>query len=837
MRNLGIACAVVCAACGDRTPAPTPHPVTPAVAASSHAAPTCPLAPPPSAQPAADPARDDADDPMRVHTSKDTCAVADTNLDRVERAILAPANRGTVAGSTRWDRKTRPKFTSLVEQRLAVQPGEKELLEANGFFVAPRLTFDSYALAFHEIYQSQLPIYVSVDAVLHAIYAGNDSLIAELEDKQLAPALASVIDQLACALPAAAPDYPQDTARDLDLYLAVARALLRGDAPASMFGDPAVEDEANKLVKRAVDASEMSPIDLFGRQRVVDFTAYTPRSHYTTTDERKRYFRAGMWLSRLEFNLVSRSSRSSQPGEVPDPRETPREDLDALALADLVARANQGDAIAKLDAAWALLAGRREDVSVAELTKLRVAAGIAKLTDPGADARLRAAIGDKYKRTARIHYMPGASPELPAIATLLGPRIVPDAAATRPLVQDAIPGRTELTASDMAFALGHDRALAHLAAERATYPTLERQLREARTIVATAPRGQDDLYSAWFDAVLALASRPTGAMPSFMATDAYADLHINSALAGFGHIKHNFVLIAGESYFAGGCAIPDGYVEPAPAMYGALIQYAARGERAMAELDPKDTLGARAYFTRLGSILRVLQQIQSDELQNRVLTHDERAFLSMVAEMEPGTTGGPPRYTGWWFDLFRDREQDGLAPPSYIASFFTGETISYVGATAPQLGVFVVDTGCAPRLVVGPVARAYEVRGEVAHRLDDAAGAALPDADRRAPWAASYTAPTAPPPKLFLEWTHYDPPITISTKDLLGPVTIELYDHHRVALKSLTKTVKPGKTTFTLRADEAEGVHIRVGSYNGWFDMPIGQWLYQSIGGYEASDE
>src|SRR4029077_20876676 len=113
------------------------------------------------------------------------------------------------------------------------------------------------------------------------------------------------------------------------------------------------------LVAHAVAADEMQTVNLFGRARMIDFTAYTPVSHYAATDARKRYYRAAMWLSRLELNLVSRSSRSSQPGDTPHRRETPREEEDALALADLVERAGQSPALAKLDAAWALLAGRR----------------------------------------------------------------------------------------------------------------------------------------------------------------------------------------------------------------------------------------------------------------------------------------------------------------------------------------------------------------------------------------------------------------------------------------------------------------------------------------------
>lgn len=853
MRKLGIL-ATTLLACGDRTPPPPRSPTSPVAheavpaPAAHHAAPGCPLVPLPPPD-TSDRPREGVEGEARVEKPEHggRCETADSNLARVEQAILASDARGKPARSKPWDHQRTPEFARLVERRLALKPAEQKLLAQQGFVVLARHEFPNYGMAFHEIYQSQLPVFVSIDAVLHAIYAGNDSLIADLEDTKLRDELADLLDRLSCTLPQVAADYPADTARDLDLYLTVAQALLRGTEPASMFGDPAVESLAREIVKQAVAADEMDTQDsvmLFGRHRVIDFTAYTPRGHYAANDDRQRYFRAGMWLSRIEFNLVSRSSRSSQPGIVPDPSETPREDLAALALADLIDRTRLGDKVARLDTAWALLAGRREDVSVAQLSELRRAAKIEKLTDPDAAARLRAAIGDKFKRTARLHYMPEGSVELPAITTLLGPRVVPDAAATRPLVSGEVPDRTALSAADMGYALGHDRAKVYLADEIKRYPTLEHQLDVARQVMTGAPRSDTDLYSAWLEAVIALGDKPSGAWPSFTRTPAYVDFRMSSALAAFGHIKHNYVLIAGESYFEGGCTIPDGYVEPAPGTYRMLIDYAERGKKAMAVLDADGELGGAAYFAQLSQVLSVLAEIQATELADHPLTADQRAFLSMVAEMEPGMTGAPPSYTGWWFDMFRRREVEGLAPADYIASFFTGESIAYVGATAPRLGVFVVDTGGPPRLMVGPVARTYEYQGPVGHRLDDAAGRALDDAERRAPWAASYTVPRPPEPRLSLRWEPEgnDKAITLDTDATLGPVTVEMYDHHRTGIASLTRDIKPGTTAFHLkrpRGRQAEGLHLQVGGYDGWFDLsPVAGGLWATLGGYtEKQDE
>ena len=162
----------------------------------------------------------------------------------------------------------------------------------------------------------------------------------------------------------------------------------------------------------------------------------------------------------------------------------------------------------------------------------RKVANIESLRDPGAPAALRAAIGKDFARTARTHPMPEGATELPAIATLLGPRVPGDTTALRSLVNDRISGRYMVTPADMGYALGHDRAKAWLAADLARFPALGAGLDEARRAVA-APSPTRDLYSAWFDAVRAVAAPPgPGALPSFARTEAWADAKVNTALVG-----------------------------------------------------------------------------------------------------------------------------------------------------------------------------------------------------------------------------------------------------------------------------------------------------------------
>lgn len=822
--------AAVASCAGEAPPSPAPPPpVAPPPATTLALTPTpavsaaCPAAAPPDAG-APEYFEDERSAREKPERAGDLCGTSESNLARAMDAVAKGAGKGNVVSAAPWDKRSKPAQLDRVAKRFNLDKKEQDALARSGFVVPARLTFPSYSHAFHEIYQSEMPLYVSVDAILHAVYIGNDRTLERVEQRRLAPLLGRTLAALHCTLPKVAPSYPPEVARDLDVYLTVARSLL-DERPVSAAFEGS-DAEATSLVKRALDAASLAVVPLFGRDRYVDFTMFTPRGHYTRSPDLTRYFRAATWLARVELNLVSRSSRSSASTDAADPRETPREAIDALALADLAERAGAMDAIRAMDAAWSAFAGIREDVPLDHLASIRSRAAIADLRAPDAFDQLKAAIGQGYTRTTRLHFMPKGTRELPVIATLLGPRVVADAAATQALVEPVTPGRHVVHAAEMAYALGLDRAKAHLGGEIAAHPLLAQNLDKARQITRT-PRSSNDLYSAWLGAALALAERPSGALPSFMKTEAFADMRVGSAIAAFAQLKHNTVLIAGNAYDQGGCEIPDGYVEPAPAVYRALVAYAERGLAAAKVFDPKDEARSFEYFTRTAKILRALGSIAASELEGRALSADEQRFLSMILEMTMGATSAPPTYTGWYFDLFPTRT-DALAGADFIADYFTsGEkgVISYVGASAPRLGVFVVDTNGSPRVVVGPVARAYEHQGPLAKRLDDESAKELRDVSD--PWAASYTLPAPPPVPVSVTFSDLNSGIevTIHAGADQRAITIEALDHHRRVLQAITRSAPKGKTTLTLRpaskARPIEAFHVHAGAAHGFTELKM----------------
>jgi len=734
-----------------------------------------------------------------------TCDVSVENLERATAAVIAlPTPRGPAASPTR---ATTGAIVNLdrVQKRFALTADEIARLTRDGVVVPARIHAGEWSDALHDVWQSELPLWVSADAVFFAVQASNDMLVARIEETALVPRLEKALSAMHCGLPSASAAWPPETTHDVDLYLTVARTLLSGSEVPSATGAKGVDAEARAIAASITKAEGLTSLDVLGRSRLVDYSQYLPRGHYAGNPTLEAFFRTAMFLSRFEFNVVSRSSRSSADSASPDPRETPREAVDALAIAELATKTGAAEHIGVVDRTWRTLAGKREDLGIGDLTALRERAKIDSLIAPGAFAQLKAQIGPDFQRTARIHPMPEGSNELPAIATLLGARITADTVATRPLVHSEIIDRHMLTPFDLAFMLGHDRAKSYLAADLAKYGSLATQLATARRIAAS-PSTSEDLYGPWLTAIRNLAVVPPGATPSVMQTTAFQDQRINGAIAAYAQIRHANVLTVGQGYDEGGCEIPDAYVDPVPDVYDALADYARRGKALAPIVDPDGKLRVGEYFGRLERTLGVLAKISRLELTGDPLPPEAQRWLDLVVELRPyGGTGGPPSFTGWWFDLFR-RRQEGLGPATLIADTFTSSydgTILYVGTHEPQMGMFVVDTGGPRRVVVGPVAQSFSHVGPLDKRLTDA--------DVRsdlgtAPWAKSYRIEeTAPPPLLVVQRDlgDNDTPMSHATFDVkstrtLGPVTIDALDHHRRPFASQTLTVGTKVTTFRI---------------------------------------
>ena len=734
-------------------------------------------------------------------TTLDQCAIQSWNpaLD----ALLEPDRaRGEVAPPRPWDHATDPRYMDRVQQRFVLSDPEMDALQRQGFVVPERLSFGPYARAYHEVFQTELPVFISVDSIFYAMHASSRPFVAHVEEHTLLPALIRVLARLHAVLPSRVNDYPRETLQDLDLYLTVARNLLLSDAlpVAPVFEPPTGLEE---LVRAVRDGSRVSDFVLFGRLRRVDFTRFRPPPSRAGSPELERFHRGYTWLSEMEFNLVSRGCQSSCARGRVDTAETPREALDALGLSDLSGHADVADDLARLEQSLTLLWGPREDVSIEQLAQLRTAAGVGSLKVADAFPRLRTAIGGDFRRTVPTAHTPPGVDALPVIATFLGVRLSPDAGVVRALVEDRVPGRDLPRAADLAFIAGNERAREHLAGELRRFPPLTSALLEARAY-SRQLRASSDLRTTWFNAIRSLGDRPTGRTASFMNSEAYLDLRINSTVAAWAALVDSHTPRPSRGYDSAGCRIPTGWVEPVPGAYAAIAAWADRAlalAHALFQWSPGRADPVRAVdreyvraFDNLSRVARALRMMAEDELEGRVLTDAQAGFLGMVAEFSQEATDAPPAYDGWYFSLFVDAQR-ALDDANFEATWFrsqNGTRAVHLGARSPVLGVFVVDNGGLPFVAVGPVSRAFEYTAAATATVHDRDVPTL--RDMHAPWAASWLIAREPAPPLAITGldNEEDPSrlvLLARGRASLGHVTIEFLDHHRNPIASRTRAV------------------------------------------------
>ena len=183
---------------------------------------------------------------------------------------------------------------------LALSEAELAKLGEQGFVVSTRREFPTFLRGFAEIYAEHLPLYVSADAILESIHSSYDTILLSIEAQILVPDLDALLEGMHARL--ANSDASASVKADAELYLAVALGLLDGTPPTLVAGaDSARVDD---LIARAVAADGIAEVELFGIARMEDFSQFKPRGHYTDEEPMQRYFRAMMWLGRVDLRII-----------------------------------------------------------------------------------------------------------------------------------------------------------------------------------------------------------------------------------------------------------------------------------------------------------------------------------------------------------------------------------------------------------------------------------------------------------------------------------------------------------------------------------------------------
>jgi hypothetical protein len=601
-----------------------------------------------------------------------------------------------------------------------LNPQEFAVLQTNGFVVSQRLERDSFADVFYDIYTDDLPVFVTTDSILHAWHRSFVTMLAEIEETGFHPTLSNLLVAMSAQVPAlwvqSFGTVMTNGVLDADYFLAVARSLVSGAAHYGVLGQSA----RVTATLHAINNLQPVWINLYGEDRLVDFSQFQVRGHYASSAALSRYFRAMMWCALADFRYAGFSMGADLGGT-----NTLRELSGAVALELSLRNSGAFNNWLQFNRTLEMYVGTPDSLNFAQLNGLLLAAGIdspADLPNQASLTNLQNQLMSGQLGMQQIvggYYFSPFSPEqvkLPRSFTVMGRRFVVDSWAFGKCTFDSIiwdengiPDvwdkvlRRVPSALDIAFSVLGNSQTVPVIVERISRTNLtladgrpywrdglryQHNLAAARNVIdrQSPAAWTNSIYNHWLACLRELSSPTTAPeYPETMRTRAWAMKTLNTQLASWTHLRHNTVLYAQQSYTPILlCAYPDGYVEPRPAFWARMREMALATKAVLSTLSTNGVFnythygtnglpfivsvsGATMHSNRLAimdqflNTTETLRAISEKELSKTPHSAAESLFLQQLVEFD---YLGARTYTGWYPALFYEPGSQYI-PPNY----------------------------------------------------------------------------------------------------------------------------------------------------------------------------
>ncbi|HEX2962768.1 MAG TPA: DUF3160 domain-containing protein [Ignavibacteriales bacterium] len=625
--------------------------------------------------------------------------------------------------------------------------GEKSLLDKNGFMVTERVHFNTFQIAFREIYNRDLPVMITSDAVLHAFHMSYDKILMDVENDVLIPELKSFLKSLHENLPALKSAYSADAGmttslKDVDIYLTVARTLLEGQT-APVFAENSSEITA---ILQFITSEQPASVNLFSSTgKLIDFSQFKTRGHYTKSPALTSYFKAMIWLGRTEMYLSA--PRALEPA--PKPEDIQRQTIDAALILEAVQASGTMPQYEKINGIIEFFTGEQDNVTLVNLKSLTQSLNAIKAGELLDISKLKT-FQDSLKNQSyafqrilsQIICTGFDSPDsiVPASAFMLfGQRFVIDSYVTAQTVFDRIYFNNERmkrmlpSTLDVMYALGNDAAIQLLKPELDKYH-YGTNLAALRYLVDSY--GEDfwnlSLYNGWLNSIRKLnPKKDRSNLPSFMQTAAWWQQKLNTQLASWAQLRHDNLLYAKQSYSGGaGCSFPYGYVEPVPELYLELKKLSEKAKNYFSSFNFSDSYTKsvlNSYFSNAITIYTKLASISEKELGKTPLSDEDMTFIRSL--VSTGGVCGMDFHPGWYMQLFYQGDALANDPEYVVADVHTAPTdeagnptgwVLHAGTGPVNLGVFSVESPSGERITyAGPMLSYYEYLTTGFQRLSD----------------------------------------------------------------------------------------------------------------------
>ncbi len=534
---------------------------------------------------------------------------------------------------------------------------EKSLIAKNGFVVSERLQKGSFGHQFEDIYHKDLPVYISSDAILHAFHASYDKILKNTELHVLIDKLDKLLTTLQNNFPAlkskvSTQDDLDIMLKDLDVYLTVAKKLLKSDASPDYTENSSVIDG---LISD-IESEEFVTRPLFSEtERKIDFSQFKPRGHYDDENypQLANYFKTMMWFGKIELYLIAPNAMVKVPLE-----DVQRQIIISALFSELITLSNSRELFDEIEFIIKTFVGEQDNVTLPDLEEVLNEANITsidmlhdtlKVREFQNVLKTKSYSGQKILSQILIHD-PFSPEEIePASAFMpFGQRFVIDSYVTGSVVYDKVKAKRMLPSTlDILFALGNDASAQLLKDELETY-NYSKQLAGLRYLIDSYNFDfwDSSIYNLWLNSIRSLnPPEDRTALPPFMQTAAWWQQKMNSQLSSWTELRHDNLLYAKQSYTGGAtCSYPFSYVEPVPDFFNSIKTLANNTNEKLNSISSFDEWTKESfniYFTRLSNVADTLSIIAQKELDKIPLDEYEQLFLQNMLYTSPMGCGGP----------------------------------------------------------------------------------------------------------------------------------------------------------------------------------------------------
>jgi hypothetical protein len=666
---------------------------------------------------------------------------AHQNLTSDALMQLYPA--GNFAGSLKLNNNTAQYFDSITV-KYGLTSAEISTIQQNGFMVSERLSKIAFGQAFLEIYQNDLPVFISTDAILHALHISYDRILKNAEIGVIIDSLKTLLAQMHSNLSVLDVKYSSNIQMkqmlmDVDVYITVASELLT--LPVTPYY-PENTSKINQIISLINAATGISKYSIFSTEPVLyDWSQFEPRAHYTDPKYPilANYFRTMMWLGRIEIYLLLPEAFNLGDKET-QYLDIQRETIDAMLIKELFDTSQVSSTYTNIESYMKFFVGEQDNVTIDNLGYLKNAVNLSSSADL-LDSLKLITFQDTLKNQtfasqlilSQLLVSNPLSPDsiVPASSFLLfGQRFVIDSYITSQVVYDRTSTCRLLPSMlDPMFALGNNASAQLLKNELDEYK-YGGNLAALRYLIDSYGNDfwQSSMYNLWLNSIRTL-NPPSvkDSLPVFMQTGAYWQEKLNTQLSSWTELRHDNLLYAKQSYSAMIlCSFPYTYVEPFPEFYKNLKILANVGQQKFSNLPGYNNYflyDVPRYFEYLGAIADTLTTISQKELTKVPFSSAEISFLNRVIYNQDGC--GLP-YAGWYANLFYEDAQSGskgfLTQDNIVADVHTVPTdcsgnflgwVKEVGSGPVNLGVFTAQLPDGNLTAfIGPVSSFYEYTTE-----------------------------------------------------------------------------------------------------------------------------